>query len=134
MSGSRGNDITLTTVASTSTDHAPVAGDDDYTTPAGIALSVPGPGVLANDTDADSDFLCRSSPGTRYPRRRDGGPSQPTARFTYTPKTGFTGPTTSTTTLRRRDATAAGLVQITVPALQISGHVTSGGVGCGRWR
>jgi VCBS repeat-containing protein len=37
--------------------HPPVAMDDSYSTPAGQALDVPAPGVLANDSDADGDAL-----------------------------------------------------------------------------
>src|SRR5690606_25281694 len=37
--------------------HAPVAGDDYYTTPWNQPLTIPGPGLLANDTDEDGDPL-----------------------------------------------------------------------------
>jgi len=38
-------------------DDSPVARDDAYTTMENIALTVPAPGVLSNDTDVDSDLL-----------------------------------------------------------------------------
>jgi hypothetical protein len=37
--------------------NAPVAADDHYTTPAGVPLTVPAPGVLTNDHDAEGDPL-----------------------------------------------------------------------------
>src|SRR5207237_5702252 len=38
-------------------DHAPVAVPDSYSTPEDTTLTVPAPGVLANDADADGDAL-----------------------------------------------------------------------------
>ncbi|MEA2606321.1 MAG: large repetitive protein, partial [Chloroflexota bacterium] len=46
-----------TTVTITVTNAAPVARDDGYTALTGVTLSVPAPGVLTNDTDADGDTL-----------------------------------------------------------------------------
>ncbi|HTK44452.1 MAG TPA: Ig-like domain-containing protein [Patescibacteria group bacterium] len=50
-------DSTLATVTITVTNAAPVANSDSYTAMTGVTLSVPAPGVLANDTDADGDAL-----------------------------------------------------------------------------
>ena len=66
----------------------PVAVADSYMTPAGSTLSVSAPGVLANDTDAESDPLTASqvsdvSNGTLV-FNSDGS-------FTYTPNAGFVG-------------------------------------------
>lgn len=69
--------------------NAPVAVDDAYTTNAGVVLSVPVPGVLDNDTDADDDPLTAhlhtlSSPDVQVSLASSGA-------FTYTPKPGFAG-------------------------------------------
>jgi hypothetical protein len=45
------------TVTITVTNARPVANDDGYTATTGVALSVPAPGLLANDTDRDGDGL-----------------------------------------------------------------------------
>jgi Bacterial Ig domain/Calx-beta domain len=67
---------------------SPTAGDDAYSTDEGIALSVPSPGVLGNDTDADGDQLSASLVS---------GPAHGTATlgidgsFLYEPVAGFDG-------------------------------------------
>jgi VCBS repeat-containing protein len=67
---------------------APVAVDDSYTTAQDTPLSVPAPGVLANDSDADSDPLTAvqlsSAVNGEAALNADGS-------FSYTPNTGFTG-------------------------------------------
>jgi hypothetical protein len=45
------------TVTITVTNATPVAHDDAYTAKTGVQLSIPAPGVLGNDTDADGDTL-----------------------------------------------------------------------------
>ena len=72
---------------------APVALDDDYETDAGETLTVPAPGVLANDSDPDGDPLTAIleddvSHGT-LDLDPDGG-------FSYTPDEGFDGVDTFT--------------------------------------
>jgi VCBS repeat-containing protein len=67
---------------------APVAADDSYTVSKNNALTISGPGVLANDTDADNDPLTAllvSAPahGTVT--------LNPDGSFTYTPAAGYTG-------------------------------------------
>ncbi|SEM07903.1 Type 1 glutamine amidotransferase (GATase1) [Blastococcus sp. DSM 46786] len=67
---------------------APVGVSDAYTTEEGVALTVPAPGVLANDTDADGDALTAidvTQPvnGT-VTVEADGS-------FAYTPDAGFSG-------------------------------------------
>ena len=72
---------------------APVAGDDTYETDEDTELVVPAPGVLANDTDDDSDPLTAVL---------GDGPTDGTVSlaadgsFTYTPDTGFNGVDTFT--------------------------------------
>jgi VCBS repeat-containing protein len=49
--------VVTVTITVTAVNHAPVAVADAYSTPEGTTLTVPAPGVLANDTDADGDTL-----------------------------------------------------------------------------
>ncbi|HEX7095353.1 MAG TPA: Ig-like domain-containing protein, partial [Acidimicrobiales bacterium] len=74
----------VATVTISVQDEAPVAADDSYSVRANQALSVAGPGLLANDTDADNDtltlaFLTTAAHGTVV-AFDDGS-------FTYTPDT-----------------------------------------------
>jgi len=67
---------------------APRPTDDAYSTPAGVSLSVPAPGVLSNDTDPDGDTLTAEMPsdpayGTLL--------LSSTGAFSYTPNAGFSG-------------------------------------------
>jgi protocatechuate 3,4-dioxygenase beta subunit len=66
----------------TPTNSPPVAQDDGYSTPAGTTLSVPEPGVLANDRDPDGDNLialnASDPPQGSVSLSQDGS-------FTYTP-------------------------------------------------
>lgn len=82
--------------------NAPMAAADGHTVDAGGTLVVSGPGLHANDTDADGDALSLSRPayvgaGTLTPAA-DGS-------FTYTPAAGFVG--TDTFTYRAFDGFAA---------------------------
>src|SRR5262249_55568960 len=72
----------------------PTAVDDSYNTPFNTPLTVSAPGVLANDTDLNGDSLtvtANSSPGHGSVTIGSNG------GFTYTPTTGFAGPTDSFT-------------------------------------
>jgi hypothetical protein len=66
----------------------PVAVDDAYSTPQDTTLTVPPPGVLANDSDPDGDTITAAlvTPTTNgtVVLASDGS-------FTYTPNAGFTG-------------------------------------------
>ena len=92
----------------------PVGVNDAYTVAANTTLNVPAPGVLANDTDLDSQTL-QAAVKT--------GPShgtltlQPNGAFSYTPMAGFSG--TDTFTYTASDAvnfSAPTTVTITVTA------------------
>ncbi|WP_191965917.1 MULTISPECIES: Ig-like domain-containing protein [Haloferax] len=68
---------------------APTAVADNYVVRQGETLSVPAPGRLSNDYDADNDSFSASHHGTP-----DNGTLQRSSqdgRFTYTPDPGFTG-------------------------------------------
>ena len=90
--------VTITVTA------APVGANDAYTVAEGAVLTVPAPGVLGNDTDADSTSL-RVTLGTNPAH---GSLSlQPDGGFTYTPAAGFTG--TDSFTYRTSDQTSLSL-------------------------
>ena len=84
--GTRSDPSNLVTV--TGVNDAPTAGPDSYATNQGTALSVAAPGVLANDSDADSAALTAVLVT---------GPAHGTlslnanGSFTYTPAAGFAG-------------------------------------------
>ncbi|MEM7124818.1 MAG: Ig-like domain-containing protein [Chloroflexota bacterium] len=93
---------------------APVAAADAYTTDEDITLTIAVPGILANDTDVDSDPLTAAL---------DSGPSNGTltlnsdGSFTYTPNAGFTGDDTFTYTANDgTDNSNVATVTITVNA------------------
>ena len=98
-----------------STNAAPVGAADAYGTTAGQALTVPAPGVLGNDTDADQNPL--TATGVTQPV--NGAVTLNTnGSFTYTPKVGFVG--TDTFSYKASDGTAtsaATTVTITVQAV-----------------
>ncbi len=74
----------------------PVANDDAYTTTENTQLSVPAPGVLSNDTDADSDTLTVNS--NSIPINGD-LVLQDDGSFVYQPDAGFTGTDSFTYTI-----------------------------------
>ena len=72
---------------------APTAANDTYSATTGVTLSVPAPGILANDDDADGDSLTavnvdESGPGSLNVSSNGG--------FTFTSGGSFTGPRTFT--------------------------------------
>jgi adhesin/invasin len=96
----------------TPTNQAPVAGNDAYTTPgAGEALSVPAPGVLANDTDPDSPALSAQNasdpPQGSVSLNSDGA-------FIYTPDLGATGSDSFTYEASDGSLTSTATVTITI--------------------
>jgi VCBS repeat-containing protein len=97
---------------------APVANNDSYETDEDTALTVPAPGVLANDTDVEDDSLTVATP------RPVSGPSHGSVTlnedgsFTYTPNANFNG--TDSFTYKAtdgQDASAPATVSITVSAV-----------------
>lgn len=66
----------------------PVGSPDSYTVAAGSTLSVPAPGVLANDNDPDSNFFVS---GYTTPAHGTMSLNQSTGALTYTPNAGFSG-------------------------------------------
>ena len=110
---------------------APVATADSYSTAQNTALVQPAPGVLSNDTDADSDPLTAVLNATvthgTLSLNANGG-------FTYTPTAGYSGP--DSFTYHANDGTADSnivTVSLTVNAgatTSVSGVVSkSGGAG-----
>lgn len=93
--------LTGTTPCGTASGTPPVAADDSYTTNEDTSLSVPAPGVLGNDTDADGDTLgaavvATPTSGTLL--------SSADGSFTYVPNPDFNG--SDTFTYRASDGTA----------------------------
>ena len=79
---------TMTVNVAPSTNHAPVAADDSYTTVLNTALVVAAAGVLANDTDADSNPLT----GILVSSAGHGTVTlNPNGSFTYTPAANYSG-------------------------------------------
>jgi VCBS repeat-containing protein len=111
------NDIITVTV--TAANSAPVAHDDSYVTQQGITLTVPAPGVLGNDSDADGDPLTASLSGEPthgvLTLNSDGS-------FTYVPGSGFSGTDSFVYTASDGEVTSAATVNITVSGS--TGHDT----------
>ncbi|WP_435021367.1 Ig-like domain-containing protein [Tundrisphaera sp. TA3] len=95
----------------------PVALPDTYTTPSGSGLTIPGPGVLGNDS---------SPSGTPLTAQLVDGPTggtltlNPDGSFTYTPNAGFVG--TDTFTYRATDGTNfSNPVAVTIAVTAVNG-------------
>jgi VCBS repeat-containing protein len=86
--GQGGVDNAIVTLDVGAVNDPPVAANDAYSTPEDSILSVPAPGLLANDNDTDGDPLTAQVAS---------GPSQgtltlnPDGSFTYTPDSNFNG-------------------------------------------
>jgi hypothetical protein len=105
-----------TTVVPGSVSTTPVAIDDSYTATGNIQISVPAPGVLGNDSDADLNTLTASSGATST----NGGNVVVNANgsFTYNPAPGFEGTDTFNYTIADGTGnTDGGTVTITVSGM-----------------
>ncbi|HEX2699894.1 MAG TPA: Ig-like domain-containing protein, partial [Acidimicrobiales bacterium] len=92
-------------IESSDANAAPHGADDAYAATTGQTLTIPGPGVVANDTDPDGAALSASIVSPTPPPTSGGGtwafPGQPAhgtlrlgadGSFTYTPEPGYSGP------------------------------------------
>ena len=86
-----GRDTAVVTLTVTNT--APTAVNDTYSATTGVTLSVPAPGILANDDDADGDSLTAVSVDASGNGSLDVSPN---GGFTYKSGGSFTGPRTFT--------------------------------------
>jgi|GEM_PF-2580961 len=80
------------TVGATPGNTPPVANFDYYSTVRNVAITVPAPGVLGNDTDADGDTLTVIS-ATTAPNSGNTVTMNPDGSFTFTPAPGISGST-----------------------------------------
>jgi hypothetical protein len=112
--GSAATSSATVTITVTPVQHAPVAGNDAYTTPQGTPLSIAAPGVLGNDGDSDGNAITLQT-------SLISGPTNGTVTlaadgsFVYTPGGGFSG--TDSFTYRIEDGTgrvADGTATLTV--------------------
>jgi uncharacterized delta-60 repeat protein len=69
-------------------DHPPVAVPETYNVAVGSTLSVPGPGILGNDSDPDGDPI---TPVLMTPPKSGSLTLNPDGSFSYTPNAGFVG-------------------------------------------
>ena len=78
---------------------APTAVNDAYSTAQDTPLSVAAPGVLGNDSDADSDPITVADPRTNAPTSQGGSVTlNSNGSFSYTLASGFSGTDTFTYT------------------------------------
>jgi VCBS repeat-containing protein len=86
--GDTNSNLATVTITVVGTNDAPIARDDQYSTPEDTVLVIAAPGVLANDSDPDGDVLATviaSLPANGWLiLNLNGG-------FTYTPNTNFSG-------------------------------------------
>jgi len=86
--GQLSSNTATVTINVTPVNDAPVANNDSYATNQGTPLSVPAPGVLANDTDVDGNPLTAVLVSTTTNGTLTLSAS---GSFTYTPNAGFVG-------------------------------------------
>jgi VCBS repeat-containing protein len=111
--GSGGTDTATVTVTITGVNDAPVANDDaGYQTIENTDLVVAAPGVLTNDTDADSSDTVTA--GNASDPANGSVTLNLDGSFTYTPDTGYTGPDSFTYDASDGTATDTATVSITV--------------------
>jgi VCBS repeat-containing protein len=107
------NTATVTLTVTPEPNRAPVAVDDAYSVTENATLTVPAPGVLANDTDPDGDTLMAALVS---PPQHGDLTLNPDGSFTYTPDPGFTGPDTFTYRASDGTLTDDATVTLTVTA------------------
>jgi len=124
--GSLDSNVATVSITVRPVNDAPVARDDDYSTPQGVSLNVNAPGVLANDGDVDGDKLSAavvSGPAHgMLSLNADGS-------FTYNPSSGYTG--TDSFTYRAGDGALSSNVATVVlhvtPTASTAGTITGAG-------
>jgi VCBS repeat-containing protein len=106
---------TTVTITVTPVNDLPAAAGDSYNAYAGIALSVPAPGVLGNDSDADGNALTAALAGNvshgTLTLNADGS-------FTYTAESGFAGADSFTYKVNDGTGDSAAVtvtIQVTLP-------------------
>jgi VCBS repeat-containing protein len=86
--GTSNSNVATVTITISASNDAPTGSDDIYSTTEGVALTLPAPGVLANDTDLDGDNIT----ATALTLAAHGTVAlNPNGSFTYTPNGGFVG-------------------------------------------
>src|SRR6185437_7247106 len=112
--GDSSPDFALARYAAATVNNPPAARDDSYATAEDTPLTVPAPGVLGNDSDADGDPLSVPAASVTAPAHGTAAVNAD-GSFTYTPAADFNG--TDTFTYHASDGTAlstAATVTITV--------------------
>jgi hypothetical protein len=120
-----------TTLVPGSVTVTPVAIDDSYTANGNVRISVPAPGVLGNDSDAEGDSFTASGPATSV----NGGNVAVNANgsFTYNPAPGFEGNDSFNYTITDSHGnTDSGTVSITVSGMIWFVDASAAGGGDGR--
>ncbi|MDH6179882.1 hypothetical protein M2152_000064 [Microbacteriaceae bacterium SG_E_30_P1] len=101
----------------------PVAVDDEYWVVSGSTLSVPAPGLLGNDTDADSSFSLASYVFPDHGAITSMSPL--TGAFEYVPSDGFVGDDTFTYVARDPQGGESGVATVTIHVLAEGAEPTS---------
>ncbi len=89
--GSNDSTEATVTIAVLQVNNAPIAANDFYNTEKDIALSIPTPGVLANDNDLDTPPAGRMAILIASPGHAASFTLNPDGSFDYTPTANFTG-------------------------------------------
>ena len=106
-----GTDTATVTITVSGANDAPVANDDTYQVVQDTTLTVSAPGVLTNDTDADTEALTAGNASTPA----DGTLTlNPDGSFEYVPESGFLGAVTFTYDVSDGTATDTATVTLNV--------------------
>ena len=123
--GSMNSNTATVTITVGVVNAAPAASADSYSTAQDTALTVPAPGMLGNDSDADGDPLTAIPVA---PPSNGALALNPNGGFTYTPSAGFIG--TDSFTYQANDGTAdsnVATVSLTVTLTAVPGAGRVGG-------